>query len=327
MRKSVSWHFGLAMSLTLALNAIGYVAYPKDATSVLANVTLVTSWYANPEFGGEYEALRTGMFKKAGLEVRIRQGGPTVSTVTMVASGRAQFGIDTADNLLEARGNGIPLVAVAAIFQTSPLALMYHSSHPLKSFSDLNGRTVIVSPAQAYWLYIEKKYNIHAHVLNETAPLSAVFLNDPTAVQVCFATNEPYYAKKKGYDVGYKLVADAGFNPYPDVIYTTESFLRSHPDVVKKFVHVSLQAWSKYLASPVKTNQYMQKLNPNMDMGGAMYELMTEKPLAFGGDAKTHGIGYMSKSRWAILYRQMMGVGAIKHPFNVNDAFTTRFIE
>nr|MCU0814797.1 ABC transporter substrate-binding protein [Burkholderiaceae bacterium] len=41
--------------------------------------TYTTNWYAQAEHGGFYQALATGLYKNAGLDVTIRMGGPQVN--------------------------------------------------------------------------------------------------------------------------------------------------------------------------------------------------------------------------------------------------------
>ena len=38
--------------------------------------SFLTNWYAEAEHGGFYQALATGLYKQAGLDVTLRMGGP-----------------------------------------------------------------------------------------------------------------------------------------------------------------------------------------------------------------------------------------------------------
>ena len=57
----------------------------------LANdkVVLLTSWYAQAEQGGFYQALADGLYAKEGLDVTIRMGGPQVNGMQLLLSKRA----------------------------------------------------------------------------------------------------------------------------------------------------------------------------------------------------------------------------------------------
>lgn len=346
MRKSKST-FGLVLSLlmvmVLVLSACGNNENSKgndkaanngaasdntagaDKPKELAEIKQVLQWYAGPEFGGQYEADIKGYYEEAGLKVETQQGGASVSYIQLVASGKAEFGIAQGYEILQARENGIPLVGVAAIFQKSPQSLLFHSDMEFNDYSDLNGKTVIIQPGVAYWEYIKKKYNIKAKEVAYNGTLNA-FLADKNAVQQGYATNEPFYAKKEGFDVNYKLNSDSGFNPYPDVIFTTEKYIEENPEIVKAFVQASMKGWESYNADPTAAHNKMKEENRDLDMDGAKYGWEIQTPLTVDGDAATNGIGYMTEARWAELYEAMKFVDLLKKDQDVTKAFTTEFL-
>ena len=57
------------------------------------HLTFVTDWKAQAEHGGFYEALATGLNAKAGLDVKIMEGGPSVNVPQLLAGGAADFGM------------------------------------------------------------------------------------------------------------------------------------------------------------------------------------------------------------------------------------------
>jgi NitT/TauT family transport system substrate-binding protein len=113
-------------------------ASSTPAPKPLTKVTHITSWFAQPEQGGQYAALMKDYYKEAGLDMTIEPGGPKISAVQIVASGKAQFGMGQSDVVLQAREQGIPIVAIGAIFQRSPHALIFHKGANIKDFKDLN---------------------------------------------------------------------------------------------------------------------------------------------------------------------------------------------
>ena len=51
----------------------------------------LTNWYAQAEHGGHYQALAKGLYKKAGLDVTLKMGGPQVNGMQLLAAGQADF--------------------------------------------------------------------------------------------------------------------------------------------------------------------------------------------------------------------------------------------
>src|ERR1700691_3485008 len=56
-------------------------------------VTFGLDWVAEPEYGGYYQALATGIYKKYGLDVTILEGGPQVNNAQLLIAGRLTFDI------------------------------------------------------------------------------------------------------------------------------------------------------------------------------------------------------------------------------------------
>src|SRR6185436_9034439 len=73
----------IAVALLAALAAGAVAAQDK--------VTFLTSWYAQAEHGGFYQALATGLYKKQGLDVTIRMGGPQVNGMQLMMAGQADM--------------------------------------------------------------------------------------------------------------------------------------------------------------------------------------------------------------------------------------------
>lgn len=76
----------------LGLMALGGVSLAVQAEE---KIVLLTSWYAQAEQGGYYQAQATGLYKKYGLDVEIRSGGPQVNGMQLLLSKRADVIIGT----------------------------------------------------------------------------------------------------------------------------------------------------------------------------------------------------------------------------------------
>ena len=109
----------IALALATMANA--------DGATALDQVTLGTDWQAEAEHGGYYQAIATGIYRKYGIEVTLRQGGPQVNHAQLLAAGRSISAIASNSFMpLNFVKEQIPMVAVAAIFQKDPTVLIAH---------------------------------------------------------------------------------------------------------------------------------------------------------------------------------------------------------
>ena len=84
----------------------------KDSGPKTEQVTLLMNWFAQAEQGGYWQAQAAETGKADGLSIEVKQGGPQIQTIPQVAAGEADFGIAQADELMLARGEGVPVVEV-----------------------------------------------------------------------------------------------------------------------------------------------------------------------------------------------------------------------
>lgn len=276
------------------------------AANFVTAVKLALDWVPEPEFGGFYAARDQGAFKAEGLDVEIQGGGAGVPVVQMVATGKADFGIAGADEVITARARGADVVPVFAVFQTSPQAIMAHASRGATTLAEvLSSGTLAIEPGLAYAAFLKRKYGFDKVKVVPYDGGVARFLLDKTLAQQCYVTAEPLAVRKKGLDPKVFLIADEGYNPYLGVVITRTALWRDDPSRVKRFVRAARAGWRAYLADPGPANAVMGKLNASMDAETFASAAAAQTPLIDTGDAKAHGLGAMSRERWDTLAKQL----------------------
>ncbi|GAE33132.1 ABC transporter substrate-binding protein [Halalkalibacter akibai] len=303
-------------------------ASEEEEVSVdLFEMKQITSWFPQVENAGQYYAQMEGFYEEAGIEMTTEPGGPQVSSISIVSSGSAQIGMAQADQVLYAINEGIPLVAVFANFQKTPQGIMFHKDQGIESFDDLgNGYEIYTAAGAGYWEFLVNQFDIDSSQNRVYTGDSSAFVSNKKAASQMYVTSEPFYLQQEGIETGHLLIADSGYSPYGDVIFTTRAFMEENPEIVQAYVDAITKGWESFKAEPEKVYDYIIELNPDKTVEQMTYatEQMTE--LVFGGDAATHGVGYMTEERWQTLIDQLYELELIDSDISVEDVFTTEFL-
>jgi NitT/TauT family transport system substrate-binding protein len=293
-------------------------------SSVLAadKVKLTLNWVPEPEFGGIYAAKENGSFAKHNLDVEITPGGAGTPTWQLVASGKADFAVASADEVFIARAQGADVTAFFATYQTCPQGIMVHASRGLKEIGDVfKGGTIAMEPGLAYANFLKKKYGFDKVKLVAYDGGVGTFLAKPDFAQQCFITSEPLAAKKSGGDPQVFLIADAGYNPYTAVIITTGKIVKEKPGQVRDMFLALQDGWRAYLDDPKPTNAAMGKLNPDMDQETFAAAAEAQKKLIETEWTKQNGLGAMDHERWTQLGKQLLDLDVVKKAVPVADCY------
>src|SRR6478609_2995578 len=268
--------------------------------------TYMTNWYAQAEHGGFYQAVATGLYKKAGLDVSIKMGGPQVNVMQLMAAGQADCIMGSSDlQVMITRAGGLPITTVAAVFQKDPQVLISHDD--VDGFEQMKDKTILIAPSaqRGYWLWLKQKYGLTDA---QTRPYTfniQPFVADKNTVQQGYLTSEPFAIQKAGVKAKAHLFADKGWTSYATTISCMDATVKDRKASVAAFVKASMEGWKSYLADPAPGNALIKKDNPNMTEEQLAYSVMKLKEMGIvtGGGAATGGIGSMTEQRIATNYK------------------------
>jgi NitT/TauT family transport system substrate-binding protein len=292
-------------------------------------VSVLTSWYAQAEHGGFYQAVAKGIYKKYGLDVTVKMGGPQVNGQQLLLAGQTDFILGYDFQVLNGIEQGFPLVTVAASFQKDLQGMMTHDD--INSLADLKSKTMLVagSGQTSWWPWIKAKYGFtDAQSKPYTFNLQPFFA-DKNIAQQAYPSSEPFQAEKEGVKAKFFLFADYGYPPYGTTIVTTTDIVKAKPEVVAKFVRASMEGWKSYLEDPAPGNVLIKADNKSMTDDQIAFGVKQLKALkvATGGDAATLGIGVMTDDRWKKTYEYMVSAGLLKKDVDWKKAYTLQFVK
>ncbi len=296
-------------------------------------VVFGTDWLAEAEHGGFYQALAQGLYKKHGLDVTIRMGGPQVNPPQQVAAGVVDFQLSSGSfAAMSMAQQGIPVLAVAAFFQKDPEVLISHPGSGTDTIAEMKGKPIMISTANraGSWLFLQAKFGFTDSQIRPYNFSVAPFLADKTAIEIGFVSSEPYQIEKAG---GFKpvvnLLADNGYDGYSTVILARSAMVQQHPEVVRAFIEASIEGWRSYMADPAPGDALIRKDNPDItqDVLDNSVKVMRENGIVDSGDSKTLGLGAMTDARWKGFFDTMVQAGLYKADLDYHKAYTLQFVD
>ena len=321
MKRSLS---SVMVAAGLSLAALGVQAQEK--------FTYLTNWYAQAEHGGFYQALATGLYKKEGLDVTIRMGGPQVNIMQLMSAGQADcvMGYDT--QTMKMWEQGIQAVTVAAAFQKDPQVIIAHPE--VKKIEELKGKTILISSAAntTYWPWLKATYGFTDAMSRPYTFNIQPFLADKGLAQQGYLSSEPYAIEQAAkFKPTVFLLSDLGWPQYSTTIVCLEKTVKEKPKAVAAFVKASMEGWKSYLgADPSPANALIKKDNPNMadDKIAHGIAMLKATGMVSGGDAAKMGVGVITDARMKQVY-DMMVTNKLLDPtkVDVSKTYTTQFVK
>ncbi|MDD5285190.1 MAG: ABC transporter substrate-binding protein [Desulfuromonadaceae bacterium] len=276
--------------------------------AVTANeaVRLQLKWPHHFQFVGYYAAKEKGYYGAAGMNVEIIPNKPGENPVQKVLAGNAEFGVGTSDLLLR-RERGAPVVALAVIFQHSPLptvSIKRGGKHAIEpDYTELQTYLLTegFSPDKIPGL-IRRFRNEDLRAGTLDAP-PAGHLDDPSALKR-EGQMHPVYSHRS-----------AGIDFYGDNLFTTESQIKLNPKMVRAFREASLKGWEYAMQHQEEMVQLVHtKYNPQYSIEHLRFQARQMEPLL---EASLVQIGHMNPARWRHVADTYARMGMMRPDFNL----------
>jgi NitT/TauT family transport system substrate-binding protein len=294
----------------------------------LPKLVFYTNWFAEAEHGGFYQAIAQGTYRKHGIEVELKMGGPQVNGLQLLVAGQMDLYMGFDFQTLSALEQGLPVLTVASTFQKDPAVII---SHPgVRRLEDLKGKPVYISAASntTFWPWLVARYGFSDAQKRPYAFSVQPYLADQKSSQQGYVTSEPFSIEKAGVKPVVFLLADYGYPPYAETLVTTRAVMDKKRDLVRRFVQASAEGWKSYVADPGPGNALIKKDNPQMEDELIAYGVrkIKEYQLVSGGDAAAQGIMTMTDARWQRTRDFMLAAGLLKPSIDYRRAYTLEIV-
>lgn len=314
---------------SLVLAACGGGVSP--ASTAKDKVSVQLAWTHEYSYASLYAAEKNGHFAKENLEVSLTEGGfkdgKFIDTRERVLSGSADFGMTSASGLILARAKGQALVAVAAIVQRSPQAIISLAKSNIKRPQDLIGKKVsIVEGDRALYNTLLTSQQIdpaQVTTIPRTASSIEPLLKGEVDAMLGWIINEGVLVREAGQEPNFMLLSDYGLDSYNVTLFTTDKMIQERPQVVERFVRAVTLGIKDVVAAPESAVQYALSYGKNLDKDAQRRRLDTALPLLNPAGSKP---GMMQEAIWKVTYQLLLDNKVLEKPLDFHVAYTMDFL-
>ena len=297
-------------------------------------------WVVRGNHAMFFVAKARGYFTQNGIDVTaIRKGTGSVDALRLVANGNAEFGFADLPTLLVGRSQGIPVVALAAVNQHSPLAMIsLAKSKPLRTVADLRGLNIGVHPAGSTYVFLKALLAANGMALGDIKQSTVappyenyLILGRVDAVPGYIDAEVPELEAKAGGPGSLSILrgADFGWRVYGSGMFTAAKLIADKPDLVARFTAAYARAFKDVVENPAEAVRITAEANPEYrDKTEVLLEQLKAdiEHTFFSADTKANGIGHIDPAIWAETIKTLREQGSLAAEAKVDGAFDNRFI-
>jgi NitT/TauT family transport system substrate-binding protein len=329
------------MHVLVAAVAAGSMGLCIDAARAADDVSVQLDWLVRGNHAMFFVARDKGYFSQAGINVTaIRKGTGSTDALKLVGNANADFGFADLPTLQVGRSQKLPVVALAAVNQESPLAMIsVKAKHPMAKPSDMKGMNIGVHPSGSTYVFLKAFFaknglNLADFKQSTVAPPyeNMLILGRVDVVPGYIDAEVPELEAKAGGPGSLSILqgSDYGYDAYGSGLFTSEKMIAEKPDVVQRFVKAYLQAFAFVVENPKEAVDIVVKANP--EYKGKEETLLMQldadiKSTFFSPYTKQQGIGAISDKQWTATAQVLKDQGMLPADFNAAGGYNAGFVE
>lgn len=311
--------------LFAALGGLVACQKEKPAAAAPTPVSLRLAWVYDMAEVGIFVAEDAGFYAAEGLALEIKPGGFGLDPFKMVAAGSDTLGVGGAVNLLLAREKGLPVVAIAAEFQDTPVGFITHADSGITTVPDFVGKRIgIQTGTDTDTLYraLLQRFKLDAAQMSEV-PIQydpTPFIAKRIDVLPGYLTNQPITLANRGIPTHTITAKASGLDIFGNVYFVTTDTLQRRPEVVAAFLRATRRGWELALASPEASIAALQKRSKDFAEADLRRIHAAVKPFILPPDAPD-SLMQMSPERWKNTATVLHAAGLSRSSETWVDAF------
>ena len=293
-----------------------------------AKASLRLDWKGGGQHAPFYLAKERGYYKDEGIDLDIISGSGSSDVVKQVGSKAVEFGIADALVLVQAAEQRVPLTAVAAYYQRTPIVVLSPQSKPVTDPAQLTQGVKLGSKKGSATFQ-----GLTAFLAANDIPLQKVTLVDigfgvqPLLVKqvdamMGFSMNEPIEAESAGLPVTVMAISDHGVDAYGLMIVSNPDLIAKNPALVKGFLKATARGLSDATKDPAAAVAAVTRAVSESDAAREAKVLDRSLPYFQIDDKGAREAGWQSEDRWEHTIAIAKKLGLVDHDLSARQLFS-----
>ena len=305
---------------------------PVSKIENLTPITLNLTYIPNVQFAPFYVGIEKGFFADAGLDVTISYGNEA-DMIALVGAGKETFMIASGEQVLMARGQGLPVLSVANWYKDYPVGVASLKDAGIQSPGDLKGKTIglpglfgasyigFESLARAAQLK-ESDYSLNAIGFTQVESL----VTEQVDAVVVYVANEPVQLKARGYDINLLKVADSA-NLVGNCLVTNENAVKENKALVKAMTQAIIKSIRYAAENPDEAFEICKKHVENLSqLSTEERDIQHQVLLASIAIWQTESLSHEEQAeKWQNMMSLLLDIKLINEKVDIEGAFSDAF--
>lgn len=330
---------------------LGWIRVPMAATVLMASLVagcgekeesirggepeelqLMLDFFVNPDHAGIYAALENGHFEEAGLDVTPRVPSDPSAPIKLVASGEADLAVSYEPEVLLARDQGLPVVAVASLVSEPLTSLISLPDAGIVNPADLRNKTIATAgiPYQDAFLgRILRDERIDEDDVEQVSVglglEQAVLSGKADAMLGGFRNIEGVSLEERGENPRVVPADELGIPTYDELVLVASSdVIEENPEPIRLFIAALERGTQDAIEDPGAATDAVVEAGDGLDPKLTEAEVDATLPLLDPPGKKP--FGYMDEAEWDEFASFLAEEGFIEALPEPGEAFTNELL-
>jgi putative hydroxymethylpyrimidine transport system substrate-binding protein len=295
--------------------------------------SLALDFYVNPDHAGIFTALDRGYFADSGLDVSTQVPSDPSAPIRQVATGRVDLAVSYEPEVILARNQGLPVIAVAALVPRPLTSLISLPSAGISKPADLAGKTIATAgiPYQTDFLaQILSRAGLSLDDVTQVdvglGLLPALLSGRADAMLGGFLNIEGVDLAERGHHPRVVPVDRLGIPTYDELVLVASSnSVASDPGPVRAFIAGLARGTRAAADDPAAATDAVLKAGQGLDPELTEAEVERTLPLLLPRD-RSRPYGYMDPAAWDRFAAFFANRGLVDRALSADELLTDELL-